>query len=98
MERADGASAQGSGASVDLAAVLGPPMTDPVARAAFLADPGTHLTAAGFSIPSWLTVTAVEREEPGLTIALAPILDEGAIAEIFLNSANGGSADTPAWL
>ncbi len=98
MELANGTSAQEPVASVDLAAVFGPPMTDRVVRAAFLADPGRHLAAAGFSIPSWLAVTAVERETPGITIALAPLLDEGAIAENFLNSANGGSTDTPAWL
>jgi hypothetical protein len=49
-------------------------------------------------IPSWLNIVAIESEAPSLTIALAPLIDEGAIAEIFLDSANGGGSVLPPWL
>ena len=85
---------ESSVSGVDLATVLGPPMTDPVARAAFRSDPVAFLKLAGITIPGWLEVCVIEQETPSLTIALAPILDEGEIAEVFLDSVNGGGAKT----
>ena len=98
MNQPDVPFAQRPAARVDLAEVLGPPMTDLVARASLLADPGAYLAAVGVSIPRWLTVTVIEQEAPSLTIALAPLIDESAIAEIFLDSANGGGPRFPPWL
>lgn len=98
VHQSDGLSGQQSDARVDLAAVLGPPMTDSAVRASFLADPGAYLAAIGLLIPSWLNIVAIESEAPSLTIALAPLIDEGAIAEIFLDSANGGGSVLPPWL
>lgn len=83
---------------VDVAAILGPPMTDPVARAAFVADPASHLIEAGIALPAWLTVTVVESDAPSLTLSLPPILEEGVIAEILLDSINGGGSMLPPWL
>jgi hypothetical protein len=81
---------------VDLGKVFGVATTDAAERQSLLDDPIEHLRAAGLVIPNWLDVLVVERDSPSLTITLAPLLDEGEIAEVFLNSANGGSF--PPWL
>ncbi|MEI6372713.1 MAG: hypothetical protein WCP26_02920 [Actinomycetes bacterium] len=96
MDRNDATEAGPTTANVDLGAMFGKTMTDPVNRAALFADPAGFLSAVGLAVPTWLTVTVVEVDVPSLTIGVAPLLDEHEIAEEFLNSVGG--AGFPPWL
>ena len=76
-------------------AALAPALTDPDARAAFLADPRTVLAAAGLEIPEWVRVTAHEGDAPELSIVLPPLTDPGSeLSEEELRSVGGGSCFT----
>ena len=59
-------------------AALAPALTNPEARATFLADPRTALAAAGLEIPEWVRVTAHEGDAPELSIVLPPVMDPDA--------------------
>ena len=72
-------------------AALAPALTDPDARAAFLADPRTALAAAGLEIPEWVSVTAREGDAPELSIVLPPAIDADAeLSEEHLAVVSGG--------
>ena len=72
-------------------AALAPALTDPDARAAFLADPRTALAAAGLEIPEWVRVTAHEGDAPELSIVLPPVMDPDAeLSDEHLAAVSGG--------
>jgi hypothetical protein len=72
-------------------AALAPALTDPDARAAFLADPRATLTTAGLDIPDWIPVTAREGDAPELAIVLPPLLDADAeLSDEHLAVVSGG--------
>ena len=72
-------------------AALAPTLTDPGARAAFLADPRAALTAAGLDVPVWIPVTVREGDAPELSIALPPVIDADAeLSDEHLAVVSGG--------
>jgi hypothetical protein len=75
----------------DFFAALAPALTDPKARARFLADPRTTLAAGGLTVPDWMSVAATEGSAPALTITLPPLLDPDAeLTEESLEQIVGG--------
>ena len=77
--------------SRDLLGAIAPALTDPAARAAFLADPRAALNAAGLGIPDWIPVTAREGDAPELTIVLPPVIDpDSELSDEHLSAVSGG--------
>lgn len=77
--------------SLDLLRTLSPALTDPDARAAFLADPRAALAGAGLDLPDWIDVTAHEGDSPELSIALPPVMDPDAeLTDEHLDMVSGG--------
>jgi hypothetical protein len=78
----------------DFLGALAPALTDPDARARFLADPRSALAAAGLAVPDWIAVTAREGDAPELTITLPPLLDSDAeLSDEHLTAVSGGCCD-----
>ena len=74
-------------------AALAPALTDVDARARFLAEPRSVLTAAGLALPDWIAVTAREGDAPEFAITLPPMLDPDAeLSEEQLAAVSGGCA------
>lgn len=72
-------------------AALAPALTDPAARAQFLADPRVALAAAGLELPDWVTVTVREGDAPQIAVVLPPLLDADAeLSEEHLAAVSGG--------
>lgn len=83
--------------SQDLLGALAPALTDPDARAAFLADPRSALASAGLDLPDWIPVTAREGDAPELSIVLPPVMDPDAeLSDDHLAAVSGGCGDPPA--